>query len=37
MLINRNMQKINIQMSCVICDMVIGTIGENEAEQVNRE
>ena len=37
MLMDRNMQEINIPMNYVICDMVIGTIGENKAEQVNRE
>lgn len=31
------MQEINTQMNYVICDMVIGTIEENKAGQVDRK
>ena len=31
------MQEVNTQMNYVICDIVIGTIEENKAGQVDRE
>ena len=34
---DRNMQEVNTQMNYVICDIVIGTIEENKARQVDRE
>ena len=34
---DRNVQEINTQVSYVICDVVIGTIGGNKTGQVDRE